>query len=79
MAKQPDATSDHLFEIYTLLQDLLKFHVQIDNSLKELAFKDSDSQDFNDIENTSRAIIETCKKIETNFVPKSCGNCCCQT
>ena len=72
-----DVTSDHLFEIYTLLQDLLKFHVNIDNSLKELAFKDS--QDFDVIETTSNAIIETCNKMETCFAPKSCANCCCQT
>ena len=77
MASKADVVPDQLFKVYTLLQDLLKFHVEIDTSLKTMV-EDADSEDFDTIENTSNAIIETCNKIETCFSPKSCASCCCQ-
>ena len=80
MAAQTDMDSDLLFELYAHLQDLLKYHQEIDQSLKDLALKDSSlPHDFEPIENASSAIIDTCEKLENHFSPQKClGGCCCQ-
>ena len=79
MAAQTDMDSDLLFELYAHLQDLLKYHQEIDQSLKDLALKDSSlPHDFEPIEDTSSA-IDTCEKLENYFSPmKHLGGCCCQ-
>ena len=68
MAAQTDMDSDLLFELYAHLQDLLKYHQEIDQSLKDLALKDSSlPRDFQPIENASSSIIDTCEKLENHF------------
>ena len=79
MATHTDASSDQLFELYSLLQDLMTHHVDIDNTLKELALRDCLPHDFEPIENASSTIIAACEKIEHCFAPKRCAGCCCQT
>ena len=72
MAAQTDMDSDLLFELYAHLQDLLKYHQEIDKSLKDLALRDSPlPHDFEPIENASSAIIDTCEKLENHFSPRS--------
>ena len=80
MAKQTDITSDLLFEVYSKLQDLLKHHLEIDQTLKDMALKvSSQPHDFEPIENAADAIIDTCEKLESYFSPKRClGGCCRQ-
>ena len=59
-----------LFEVYVMLQDVMKQHEIINSTLKDL-FLQEDNQDFSSIENASVAIIEACNKIENEFTPKS--------
>ena len=58
-----------LFEVYVMLQDVMKQHEIINSTLKDLSLQE-DNQDFSSIENASVVIIEACKKIENQFDPK---------
>ena len=70
MSKQQD-----LFELYALLQNLMDYHVQIDEKVKELSATRSQPDEFESIKNTATAIINTCDEIEKCVKPPSC-QCC---
>ena len=71
MSKQQD-----LFELYALLQNLMDYHVQIDEKVKELSATPSQPDEFESIKNAATAIINTCDKIEKCVKPP--GFQCCQ-
>ena len=70
MSKQQD-----LFELYALLQNLMDYHVQIDEKVKELSATPSQPGEFESIKNTATAIINTCDEIEKCVRPQGC-QCC---
>ncbi len=74
MPKEPDVND--LFELYRHLQNLMTYHVEIDETLKELSFSESHPQDFDPIETAASAIIETCDEIQKIVDPQRCH--CCQ-
>ena len=73
MSQETDV--DFLFNVYDVLQDLMKQHEIINASLKELSVCEED-HDLTPVENASAAIIEACEKIENKLKPKI-SHCCC--
>ena len=61
MSLQTDV--DLLFGVYDALQDMMKHHDVIHNTLKDLSVKEND-QDFTPLEVASAAIVAACEKIE---------------
>ena len=73
MSLQTDV--DLLFGVYDALQDMMKHHDVIHNTLKDLSVKEND-QDFTPLEVASAAIVTACEKIEKQLSPTN-GHCCC--
>ena len=73
MSLQTDV--DLLFGVYDALQDMMKHHDVIHNTLKDLSVKEND-QDFTPLEVASAAIVAACEKIKNQLSPTN-GHCCC--
>ena len=73
MSQETDV--DFLFNVYDVLQDLMKQHEIINACLKNMSVCEED-QDFAPVENASAAIIEACEKIENKLKPKT-SHCWC--
>ena len=73
MSLQTDV--DLLFGVYDALQDMMKHHDVIHNTLKDLSVKEND-QDFTPLEVASAAIVAACEKIENQLNPKN-PHCWC--
>ena len=73
MSKSEDV--DNLFELYAQLQNLMRFHVEIDERLKELSASPPKPDDFEPIKTAATAIINTCGEIEKSIKPPGC-QCC---
>ena len=65
---------DQLFDLYVLLQDLMKKHLIINEAVKELALSEPQLRDFETIELACMSILEGCDAIEKCIRPKGC--CC---
>ena len=74
MSKDEDMSK--LFDLYALLQNLMSYHMQIDDRVKELAASPPSPNDFEPIKAAASAIISTCDEIEKCVKPQGCSNCC---
>ena len=70
------ADSQLLFDIYVLLQDLMKEHVNIDQCLKDISFTDPEDSSFKKIATHAELIMQKCTDIEKIVSPGQC--CCCK-
>ena len=73
MSSQLDA--DKLFQLYILLQEIMKEHVKIEENLKEIATMTSQENEFEKIATSAASIVQTCEEIECIVAPKSCCSC----
>ena len=67
-----------LFSLYSLIQELMKNHVIIDETVKDVCLKEDKVHDLEPIEMASCAIIDACNEIEKSLQAKRC-QCCCLT
>ena len=74
MSKDQDVSN--LFELYALLQNLMRYHVEIDERLKELSSTPPQPDDFEPIKTAATAIINTCDEIEKTVKSPGCPQCC---
>ena len=70
------ADSQLLFDIYVLLQDLMKEHVNIDQCLKDISLTDPQDSSFKKIAAHAELIMQKCSDIEKIVSPGQC--CCCK-
>ena len=73
MSSQSDA--DKLFQLYILLQEIMKEHVKIEENLKEIATMTSQENEFEKIATSAASIVQTCEEIESIVAPRSCCSC----
>ena len=78
MDSREDISINQLFELYSLLQNVMKYHEVINEVVKNLPEKDIQPEDFESIEAASGAIIDACNQIESIVGDRKC-HCCCQT
>ena len=71
-----DKDVSKLFDLYASLQNLMSYHIQIDEKIKELSASPPQSDDFEPIRAAANAIIQTCDEIEKSVKPQGCQ--CCQ-
>ena len=69
------STSSQLFEVYVLLQDLMKEHVNINQCLKEISSQNPPAYDFQRIATCAQSIVESCEEMKKILTPTAC-NCC---
>ena len=74
MSKDQDVSN--LFELYVLLQNLMRYYVEIDGKLKELSSSPPQPDEFEPIKSAATAIINTCDEIEKTVRPPGCLRCC---
>ena len=79
MDASEDISVDRLFNVYSHLQNVMKNHLLIDKVLSNLSEGEAHPEDFQSIEEFSKAIIDACNQIETVVEGKKCHQCCCQT
>ena len=73
MSKDEDMSK--LFALYSLLQDLMSYHLEIDNKVKELSTSPPLPDDFEAIKSAANSIVSTCDEIEKCVKPSGC-QCC---
>ena len=73
MSSQSDA--DKLFQLYILLQEIMKEHVKIEENLKEIANMTSQENEFEKIATSAASIVQTYEEIESIVAPRSCCSC----
>ena len=71
-----DKDVSKLFDLYASLQNLMSYHIQIDEKIKELSASPPQSDDFEPIRAAANAIIQTCDEIKKCVKPQGCQ--CCQ-
>ena len=64
-----------LFDLYSSIQNLMKYHVIIDETIKNIALQDNHVHDLEPVEMASCAIIEACNEIEKSLTTQSCCRC----
>ena len=69
MVDRKDVSVNCLFELYSLMQEVMRNHLLIEDV----------PEDFQSIEVASNAILEACNQIESVVEGKKCHQCCCQT
>ena len=70
------ADSQLLCNIYVLLQDLMKEHINIDHCLKDISLTNSQDSSFKKIAAHAELIMQKCSNIEKIVSPRQC--CCCK-
>ena len=73
MSTQTDV--DKLYQLYILLQEIMKEHVNIDEFLKEISKNVGSINEFETVANSAASISQTCEEIENLVVPKHCCSC----
>ena len=73
MSSQLDA--DKLFQLYILLQEIMKEHVKIEENLKEIATMTNQENEFEKIATSAASIVQTCEEIENIVAPRNCCSC----
>ena len=71
MSKEADV--EKLFNLYILLQQVMKEHVCIDDTLK--GPKTSQNNEFEKVAFSATSIVQTCEEIENLLAPKQCCSC----
>ena len=79
MVDRKDVSVNRLFELYSLMQEVMRNHLLIEDVLCELSEREVYPENFQSIEVASNAILEACNQIESVVEGKKCHQCCCQT
>ena len=66
------ADSEQLFQIYVLLQDLMKEHVNIHQCLQDISFGDPHRET---IPPHAESIVQTCEELKRIVSPSTCICC----
>ena len=66
------ANSEQLFQIYVLLQDLMKEHVNIHQCLQDISFGDPHRET---ITAHAESIVQTCEELKRIVSPSTCICC----
>ena len=73
MSTQSDV--EKLYQLYILLQEIMKEHVCIADTIKEITQNSPQDNEFEKVAASAASVVQTCEEIQALVTPTHCCSC----